>query len=763
MGAKDMIPSLVGKRFRQTDLLERVSGRTLFSDDVQPPGMLHARVLRSPIANARITSLDASAARQLEGVVAVLSAEDIPGVNRKGNFPGARDDQPVLAGSEVRAVGDAIVLVAAETDDLAREAIGLIKVEYQQRPIVTDPLEALEPGAVQVDPQGNVIFDSGYERGELETGLAQAAAVVEAIFQTQCAEHAYLETESGVAWLDPGGVIHIRCGTQMIENYRWVARTLGVAHNRVRIESPPVGGAFGGKVMVTVEPYLALAVQATGRPVRMTLSREESILSSTKRHPFIMRYTAAADAQGRLTALSGDIIGDAGAYAELSGIIGSYGVGLVTGPYRCQNVKVRFRMTLTHNPTSTAMRGVGNPQITFGLEGVLDSLAEELGMDPFELRRRNFLTKGERLTTGQPLEHAVLLPECWQAADHALDRVLAEPKAPAAGERLRKFLRARGHSANMTGYGRRHATFSQAYVNLQSDGSAEVLIGAPDLGSGQRSGYQQVAAAALGLPVERVLVRNSDTQTTPLVGMTAGSRQFLNSGNAVLRAAEPLAEKLRAKAAELLEASVEDIVLEDGRAYVAGSPNVVVSHPQLIARLGVLNSLGTFSFESSDYPGSDTANDAGWADYTFGSVAAEVQVDPLTGQITVLGLGDSHDVGKSVNPSLVDGQCEGGLVQGLGLALTEDCAVRNGRSEACDFATYLVPTATDVPPLGVANLESGEGLGPYGARGIGEPPNNTVVAAIASAVSKAIGVRVTTLPMTPEKVLTAIRTGRWPA
>jgi CO/xanthine dehydrogenase Mo-binding subunit len=765
MALEKAVPFLIGRSIPQPDAVEKALGMTPFSDDITLPGMLWGCALRSPVANARIRRLDVSKARKLPGVHAVLTAADIPGVNLRGNIMGGRDDQPVLAKDTVRAVGDPIALVAAESMDLAEEALSRIKVEYEQLPPLEDPVAAAEPGAPQIDERGNLLSNYGYRRGDVQQGFEKAAAVVEETFRTQFVEHAYLEPEAGVAWLDPGGVIHIRCGTQMIENFRLVARVLGIPHNQLRIECPLVGGGFGGKIMVTIEPFLALLVKATGRPVRMALKREESILSSTKRHPFILHYKVGADAAGRLTAIVVDLIGDSGAYADVTDVIGKYSIGLLTGAYRCPNVQVNSRMVLTHNPTTTAMRGVGCPQITFALEGIMDTLAEKTGLDPFEFRKRNYLSKGEALTTGQPLKNAVSLAETWKRADEALNVALSRDRG--ALDKVRpKDLRARGQASNMTGYGRRHGTVAQAYVEIQLDGSAVVAVGACDIGSGQRAGYQQVAASLLGLPMDKVTVHSSDSQATPLVGMTAGSRTFLTAGQAVVKAAEPIVRTLKETAARLLEARMEDIVLADGKAFVIGSPDRNVTHAKLAASATAagapLMNLGTLKIEDAPYPGWDTAHDAGWLDYTFGSVAAEVSVDPETGVVTLLGLGDSHDVGTAVNPHIVASQCEGGIIYGMGFALLEDCCVKAGKAEAHDFANYLIPTSMDVPPMGVALVESGEGEGPFGARGIGEPPNNTSAAAIANAVSRAIGVRVTSLPITPDKVLTALRTGKWP-
>ena len=765
MPFEKVFPSLIGKSVPQPDSLEKALGKTIYSDDLRLPGMLWGLALRSPHANAHIRNLDVSRAKAIPGVRAVLTAGDVPGINRRGNTPGYRDDQPVLVENRTRAVGDPIALVAADSLELAQEAVSAISVDYSLYTPVDNPHLALDPNGPLIDEEGNVIKDLGYSRGDTKKGFADAAAIVDETYNTQYVEHAYLEPEAGVAWTDPLGVLHIRCGTQWVENFRFIARILGVSQNKVRIESPLVGGGFGGKIFMTIEPLLALLAQATGHPVRMALTREESMESSTKRHPFSLKYKIGADADGKLTAIVADLVADAGAYSDVSPVIAWYSLGLLGGLYRCENVEVRSRFVLTNNPSGTAMRGVGGGQISFAFEGAMDSLAEKLGMSPFELRKRNYPVKGESLPTGQPLQNTVLLSETWEAADKALDQALARH----CGEISKlspKMLRARGHASNITGYGRRHGHLSQALVALQMDGSAVVSVGVADIGSGQRLGCHQVAAAILGLPMDQVTLLTSDSQSQPICGLTAGSRTFLNAATPVQLAAESIARVLKKAAAGILEASLEDIVLADGKAFVAGSPDRSVPHAQLvpsaIAYGASLTELGTFKIEEDLYPGEETAYNAGWLDYTFGGMAVEVAVDSQTGQVNILGMGVSHDVGTAVNPLIVEGQIRGGVVQGMGMALLEDCNVKQGKVQANDFSTYLIPTSLDIPPIEVVILESREGEGPFGARGVGEPPHNITPSAIANAVSKAIKVRVTSLPITPEKILKALSTGEWP-
>lgn len=754
--------SLIGKSTLRTDAIEKAAGVTAFSDDINMPGALWGGVLRSPVASARIKKLETALARRLPGVHAVLTAADIPGTNLRGNLLGARDDQPVLAPGEVRATGDPVALVAAESRETLERALSLIQCDFEPLPRILDPVEAAQEGALQVDERGNLVGHYGYERGDVEAGFREAATVVEQTYRTQCVEHAYMEPESGLAWEDAAGVVHIRCGTQMIENFRFIARVLGVPHNQVRIECPYVGGAFGGKIMVTIEPFLALLAKATGQPVRMMLSREDSIVSSTKRHPYTMYYRVGADAEGRLCAWVADIIGDAGAYTELSTVLCKYSMVQASGPYLCPNIKIDMRMVLTHNPTATAMRGVGSPQITFAIEGIMDTLAAKLGMDPLAFRKKNYLAKGGAIATGQPLKREVRLAESAEHALEILDKVMASASIEIGPGKLM----GRGFVSNMTGYGR-HGQVAEAFVALQLDGSAVVSVGAPDLGAGQEGGFRQVAAQALGLPIEKVTMHLADSQTTPLVGMTAGSRQFLNTGSAIELAAGPIADALKDQAAKLLEAPAGEIALSGGAAYVRSAPKKSIPHAQLAAACtgaGVsLSNLGKFVVGPEPYPGSDTAHDAGWLDYVFGSAAAEVAVDTETGEVELLGLGICHDVGTAVNPQTVTGQFEGGSMFGAGLALTEDCFVQEGRAEAHDFHQYLIATSMDAPAIATHIIESGEGAGPAGARGVGEAPNNTPAGAIANAVSNAIGARVTSLPITPDKVVLALRHGEWPA
>lgn len=766
MSREEVNAGLIGKAIPQPDSYEKAVGLTRFSDDVVMKGMLYGKALRSPYANVKIKKFDVAQAKALNGIHAVLTAEDVPGANLRGNFPGDRDDQPVIVKDVARVVGDCLALVAGETEALVDEALALIEVEYERLPPVEDPYLSAKSEAPQLDERGNITADYGYKRGDVENGFAQAAAVVEQTFHTQCVEHAYLELEAGIAWIDDGGVVRIRCGTQFIENFRFVARVLGLSHNKVRIEGPLVGGGFGGKIATTIEHYLALLAYITSRPVRMALTREESMLSSTKRHPYNLHYKIGADQQGRLTALTVELLGDAGGYTNISAVIGHYALSLLAGPYRCPNVAVDSKMVITNNPIGTAMRGVGCAQITFALEGAMDMLAQKLGMDPLLLRERNVVAKGGALPTGQPLKNAVWLTQTWRAAEQALDEVLAENPGRLAGI-IPGALQGRGQTFNMTGYGRRHGTISHACVTMQLDGSAVVEVGVPDIGSGQRAGAQQIAAVILGLPMDKITVQSSDSQTTPLVGMTAGSRQFMNTGNAVKIAAEPIAEALKKAAAQKLSAKAEDIILENGQAYTAGAPNTALNHGELVMAVesggGRTTNLGTFTVQEAPYPGSESCHDAGWVDYTFGSMAVEVAVDQDTGQVTILGIGLSHDAGKVMNPQIVHGQCEGGVTQAMGQALMEDCCVSKGKAEAHEFSQYLIPTSKDMFPLKTVLLESGEGEGPFAARGIGEPPCNVTLAGISNAVSAAIGVRVTSLPITPVKVLIALETGEWPS
>ncbi len=750
---------VVGRPLPRHDAWDKVQARTLYAADWQMPGMLHGAVLRSPYPSGRIRRIDPAPALALPGVAAVILAGDVPHNTLWTDVPGQtsvvgplRARIQVLADGVVRYQGEPVALVAAETPELAQRAAELIAVEYEPLPGVFDPAAALEPGAPRVHEEGNLLASWRIGRGDAAPALRQAEVVVETTYRCQFVDHAYLEPESGVAWIDSDGVLVIRASTQVIEHYRVVAEVLGVPQNKVRVIGPYVGGGFGGKEDVTVEVFLGLLAWRTRRPVRMVWSRQESLLARPKRHPFIMRYRTGAMRDGRLVAQAVDLLADSGAYAYLSALVLMYATVTASGPYRIPQVFVDARVAYTNNPPTSAMRGFGAMQMVLGYESQMDQLARRLGIDPVELRVRNALRKGDRLPVGQELDTHVAVAEAARRAWQALG---PRPSPSSPAHRV-----GRGLACNIQPYGRivwLH-DWASAWVGFEMDGSLVVRTGTPDVGGGQASSLCQIAAEVLGLDPARVSIHIADSALTPLAGTTTATRQLYMSGNAVLQACASLREQMLAVAAQMLETPVAALEMREEAAVAPGGRRVALSAVMReCARLGIpRHALSTYHAPAGDPVDLERGGGRVFPDYTFGAHAVEVEVDTETGGVRVLRHVACHDVGQAINPQSVEGQIQGGAAMGVGYGLMEEVVLDRGVNLSTLFASYLIPTSLDVPDVEPLIIESGEGKGPFGARGIGEPPIGPPAAAIANAIEDAVGVRITELPITPERVAQAL-------
>jgi CO/xanthine dehydrogenase Mo-binding subunit len=618
---------------------------------------------------------------------------------------------------------------------------------------VYSPEAALAPGAPAVHETGNLLAQWHIERGDVAEAFRRADLVVEGEYTTQFVDAAYLEPEAGVAWIDADGVITIRVSTQVIEHFREVAEVLQVPQNRVRVIGTYLGGGFGGKEDITVEAYLGLLAFKTGRPVKMVWTRQESLLARAKRHPYRLRYRTAAARTGEVLAHDIDLLADAGAYAYLSALVLLYSTVTAAGPYRVPAVRVRARVAYTNNPPTSAMRGFGAMQTVFGYESQMDRVGRALGIDPVEIRRINALRRGDRLPVGQVIETHVALPELCERAWAALG-----PPTPPRAPHLRV---GRGLACNFQPYGRivwLH-DWSSAWLGFEMDGSLVIRCGCPDVGGGQASSLCQIAAEVLGVGLDRISVHVSDSALTPLAGTTTASRQLYMSGNAVLQAARELRRALLSVAARLLDAEADALDMADGAVVAPDGRRLPL--PEVLrhcARAGVPRSHLAVYHAPAGEPVDLAGGAAGkvFPDYTFGAHAAEVEVDTETGAVRVLKYAAAHDVGRAINPQSVEGQIQGGAVQGLGYALMEEVVVQEGVNLTTSFASYLIPTAADVADVEPLVVESGEGLGPFNARGIGEPPIGPPAAAVANAIADATGARVTRLPMTAERVAAAL-------
>jgi len=736
---------VIGKSIPRLDARSKVLGEARYADDLSLPGMLYVKVVRSPHPNARIRSIDTSRARNYPGVISVLTAQDIPGEKLMGPII---KDQPVLCGEAVGYVGDAVALVGAETEQAAEEALELIKVDYEILAPVLDPFKAMEPGAPQVHSGGNIGTHSKVRRGDMEAAFRDATVVVEKRFFYPRVEHAYMEPEVAVVAPDPGGGVTVWSSTQYAHLDREeVSRVLGLPQSRVRVHQMMTGGGFGGKINPHAQCLAALIAWKAGRPAKLRYSREESLISSYKCHPFVMDMKLGANREGKLLALEATLVGNTGAYLLQGKAVITKSATHVSGPYYIPNIKADAYAVFTNCVPCGAMRGYGVPQVTFALESLMDELTGRLGLDPIELRMRNALDTTLPNATGQVMGASVPIKEMLGKAKLTVQSFkLLLQQAPAKGK-----LRAVGVGCSTRGIGSiRKPSRSTAVVSLHPDGSATVACGHVDLGQGSDTMMAQVAAEELGVDVDRVNVVTNDTAISPDCESTSASRVTYLSGNAVRLAAAKARRRVLEIAAGDLGCAPEELRLMNGS---------VVYREQGVTLAGLFSKHTFHSVTSvAEFlpdtvpPDPETGQGRPAGTYNFNVHVALVEVDEGTGQVRILRYLALTDVGHMINPLIVEGQVHGGMMMGLGSALMEEVKVENGVTNT-SFATYLIPTTFDVPQeLLIGVVEEPEPTGPFGAKGFAEGSLDPVGATIANAVSKAIGVRVTRLPMTSERI-----------
>jgi len=763
------LPALtkIGKPLRRVDALAKATGATVYAADFSMPNMLHAKVFRSPVPHARIARLDVAKARALPGVACVMTAEDVGGAKLSTGLLGqtgsetkarAGSEAPVLASDAVRYVGEPIALVCAETLAIAEQALGMVDLELEELPAVFSPDDALKVGApVLLESDGkeadNVVARYKIRKGDLEAGMAEADVIVENVFKMPFVEHAYLEPDAGVAWVDEQGVINIRVSTQVIEHFRSIACALRVPQNRIRIRGTMVGGGFGSKTDITVEIFLAFLARETGRPVKLVYTREEQFMATSKRHPFAITHRTGVKKDGHITAAQIEMVADSGAYPYLTPYVLLYATGMAAGPYRIDNLHVDSIAVATNQTFTSAFRGFGGPQAALGYEQQMDEIAKTLEMDPLVVRQVNYMRTGDTTGTGQEIKSAVWSEECATRVLQALGEATPSTRAKRVG---------RGLASTFQSYGKimwLHDT-SQAWVGIERDGTVVLRCGAPDVGAGQLNSLCQIVAEVLGVPLDGVTVYAADSALTPLAGSTASTRQVSMSGNAVFLAASELRTRLSSRAAKEIGVREEDIELVDSRATVFGDEARFIELKdlvQLCANDGIeLSHLAQFNAPFADGLDPETGQGDIWPDFTFGAQAVEVAVDLETGRIELLKSAACHDVGRAINRAAVCGQIAGGSHQGLGYALMEEFELAEGYIKTPSLAEYLVPTVLDFPDTEVIILESGTGFGPFGAKGIGEPALTPAAPAVANAVASALGVRISQLPLTPKRVLDRI-------
>jgi aldehyde oxidoreductase len=749
----------VGARAARPDGLAKVCGTDRFGADEAPADSLWLRVVRSPHARARFTlgDLDGVCAAH-PGLVAILTAKDVPGENSFGIFPGMKD-QPVLAPGLVRYRGEAVIALVGSREAVFGVCDADLPIVWDVQPPVSGLPAALagRPGALAGRPApihghvpDNVLTSGMLETGDIAAGHRLGAATAEGSFETSFVEHAYIEPEAGFA-VPVGDRIEVSACTQApYMDLEEVARVLGVSHDRVRIRPTACGGGFGGKLDVSVQPLLAVAAWVTKRPVRMIYSRVESMASTTKRHPASIWAKASADAQGRLTAY--EMIGDfnTGAYASWGPTVTSRVPVHASGPYKVPHVLNRTRAIYTNDTPAGAFRGFGIPQAAIANETLLDDLAEKLGMDRWKIRRINALARGDRTPCGQVLHASAGLPQCLDALKPNYDDMLV--RAAIHNANLHHTRRGVGIACMWYGCGNTSVPNpSRMRLTLGRDGRLTLYNGAVDIGQGSTTVILQICAETLGLPAAQIEQVIGDTDLTFDAGKTSASRQTLVSGNAARLAGAALRSKLLA----LANVGPDAKLSLDGAVLTISDGNTVRSVD--LARLEA-DSAGVVLTGEGFYDPPTTPLDAKsqgvpYATYGFAAQAAEVEVDLRLGTAKVLEISAAHDVGRAINPTLVEGQIHGGIAQGLGLALMEEFIP--GRTE--NLHEYLIPTVGDMPRMKIHLIEDPEPEGPYGAKGVGEPALIATAPAILGAIRHATGVTVRRVPVLPHRLWEALR------
>lgn len=717
------------------DAVDKVTGKGIYADDLYVEGMLHARALRSKYPHARLLKVDVSRAKTLPGVATVLTAADIPGRKDCGVH---EVDWPVLCYDKVRYVGDSIALVVAESEEIAEQALGLIEVEYEPLPVVTGPKEAAQPGAPILHdhhPTGNFKATYNLENGDVEVGFAQSDVILEREYSTQFVEHGFIEPEAGLAVPEATGRITVYCGGQIpFGDREQIAATLNVPESQIRVINCLIGGGFGGKEDVSVQIHVALAAWATRRPVKMVLSRKESLMVHPKRHATIIKMKTGAKKDGTLMAHEVEIYGDGGAYASLSNHVMLRATTHAAGPHSVPNAKVTTYAMYTNNVPCGAFRGFGVTQSTFAMESQMDELAEMLGLSPLEIRRKNILAVGKKTLAGHELTESVGLPQ-------ALEMVAAEmekhPFVASEGDKRRAWGIACAYKN--TGFGSGAYDAAGAEVEVFANGRASVRAGASEIGQGLVGVLAQIVTEELGVPYEKVDVLVADTDLTLDCAATTASRQTYVTGNAARHASREVRTMLSQTAAELLDVDPQTLIFAEGRVSSNGHSVELAEVVKAARREGRLPKM------SYQYVAPMVPQYHHFA-FGFGAQAVLVEVDLKTGETKVLKVIAANDVGRVMNPLALQGQVEGSISMGLGMAIQENFVVENGYVKTDSLNKCKLPTIDQTPEVISFFVEEQTTDGPYGAKGVGELASIPTTPAVINGIYNATGIRCYHLP-----------------
>ena len=746
----------VGKSIERADSLDKVLGKPIYTMDIVPENSLYLKVVRSTHAHALLRKIDLSRTRKVPGVVAVVTAKDIPGVNESTAL---LPDKTLFASDRVRFVGEPIAAVASYDPSIAEEAVDLAEVDYEPLPGIFSILDALKPDALKIHPGGNIAKHMKLRKGNIKEGFKQADVIVEDTYKSQFQEPVPLEPEAGFVIPEPDGSVtcvgsiqspfHVQTG---------IAKILALRPEQVRVIQAATGGAFGPKsdeIPVDVLGMAALVAVKTRKPAALAYTREESMIGHTKRHPFVTTLKAGVRKSGKLTAWEATLLADTGAYASLGPLVVIRACFHATGPYVIPNVKTDAYCIYTNNTMAGSFRGFGGPQAHFAAESHMDVIAEKIGMDPLDLRLLNILRPGTLTATSQVVDEACGLEECVKRAAGESDWYRKREKfLKMTGTKRRGLGIAIMYHGNSLGpEGKDYAT---VHMQIERNGTVRLRTGLTEYGTGATSGLIQIAAETMHLPIEYFKLDPADTDNCSDTGPTVASRTITIGGRATQMVAGNLQQKLMEVAATMLGTSANQIEAANSAFYVKTNPERFVSYHDVVERgyaQGMQFKLAeTFTAPRCEYD-HETSQGTTYLQYTYGAVTAEVEVDTETGHVEVLRMVTAYDVGKTINPLSLEGQIEGGTVQGLGYATMEEIIHKNGRVVNPNLADYYIPTSLDMPEMKTIVVEYPGHLGPYGAKAIGEPPIVLPAPAIVNAIDNAIGVRLNEIPATPDRVL----------
>ena len=741
----------VGKALQRIDGVDKVTGSAKYAADIKIENMLHARLLRSPHAHAKVKRIDTSAAEKLNGVRAFATILEVPKVIEYwfSLRTEEKKKQMFLSDNVVRFIGDPVVALAADDRATADKALSLIKVEYEPLKALYDPYTAMAEKRTKIHSRGNVAFKAKKVYGDIHEGFKNADIIIENTYRTSKQKHAALEPfGTCIAHYQSNGKLTVYSSTQLPHWSRhYLSGALELPLNKIRVIKPHTGGSFGGRcgLIHGLEVMCSWLSRRTGRPVRMSFTREEDFIGTETRHPMTIKMKTAATRDGMLSANEVEIVSDVGGYGtHYIGVIAdclSTGVGL----YKIPNYSFTGTAVFTNKSPSGALRGYGNPQMNFAQESQIDIIAQKLRMDPLEFRLKNYRQLGE---IDPVLDQKILsngLQECLEKGAASSGWKQKRRRKPIKGAKKRGI----GLSAMLhgTGAGKALPDPAAATVMINADGSVNLVTAAADEGQGNRTVLAQIASETLGIDFDKISVSETDTETTPLDCGTHGSRQAYGGGLAVRAAATEARQKLLAYASDKLDANEDQLRIKDGAIFETTNRENTILISDLMRKIQIED-----MSVCEQVIGSATGVAPAMPGY-YGAIFAEVEVDIETGEVWVLKLTSAFDVGRAINPDLVEGQISGGGVMGIGFALTENLLLQEGRILNSSFADYRLLRTCDVPEIVPIIVESNEPTGPYGAKGIGEGCMVNVASAISNAICHATGVRLIDLPMTPESIL----------